>query len=216
MMQHAMTRSALILSLFAIATAGTLALTNRATLPRIACNAEDALRNSLAQVMPAERHDNALLADAITVTDKRLGRGEHQVWRARLDGKNSGAIIEAEAPDGYGGRIKLLVGVSANGTITGVRMVPPHNETPGLGDKIDIRKSGWMLGFEGRSLDNTADAQWAVRKDGGDFDSFTGATITPRAVVAQVYRALQFYREQQQALFDAAPAQSASTEDCHD
>src|SRR5690606_33294119 len=97
-----------------------------------------------------------------------------------------GAVLEAVAPDGYGGNIALLVGVTVDGTITGVRVVLPHNETPGLGDKIETRKSGWILGFNGRSLDNTDAQGWAVKKDGGEFDAFTGATITPRAVVGAV------------------------------
>ena len=215
MMQHAITRNSLILGLFAIATAGTLALTNEATLPRIECNQQQALASSLHQVMPADRADNNLLQDWITVTDPLLGSGEHRIYRARQDGKPNGAVLETVAAEGYGGRINLLVGVDMNGTITGVRVVPPHNETPGLGDKIEAKKSDWIKSFNGRSLNDPPAEKWAVRKDGGVFDSFTGATITPRAVVAQVQRALQYFAAHRSELFDQ-DAEAADMEQCHE
>ena len=215
MMQQAITRNSVILGLFAIATAGTLALTNEATLPKIECNRQQALASSLYQVMPAGMADNNLLQDWITVSDPLLGRGDHHVYRARQNNQPSGVVLEAVAPDGYGGRISLLVGVDMNGIITGVRVVPPHNETPGLGDKVELKKSDWILSFDGRALDNPADEGWAVKKDGGVFDSFTGATITPRAVVGQVHRALQFFSIHRDELFDR-PAEPADTEQCHE
>lgn len=201
MITQSITRNAVILGLFAIATAATLALTNQGTIDRIRCNKQAALENSLHEVMPAGRFDNDLLADVISVNDALLGRGEHHVYRARLQQQPAGAVIEATAPDGYGGALRLLVGVDAQGTITGVRLVPPHNETPGLGDKVELKKSPWVLSFDGKSLGQPNDTGWAVKKDGGDFDSFTGATITPRAVVAQVFRALQYYQQHRDSLF---------------
>lgn len=215
MMRQAITRNSVILGLFAIATAGTLALTNQATLPRIECNRQLALESSLHEVMPITMADNNLLQDWILVSDPLLGRGEHHVYRARLNGNASGVVLEAVAPDGYGGRLSLLVGVDMAGTVTGVRVVPPHNETPGLGDKIELKKSDWILSFNGTSLTDPEEAGWAVTKDGGAFDSFTGATITPRAVVAQVHRALQYFEQHKNELFEQS-AQAADLEQCHE
>lgn len=215
MIFRSVTHHALVLGLFAVATAATLALTNARTIDRIGCNRQLALEHSLKEVMPAARFDNDLLADRVTVVDPLLGRGEHHVWRARHDGTPSGAVLEATAPDGYGGSIAMLVGVDAGGTITGVRVVPPHNETPGLGDKVELAKSDWILGFEGHALGAPPAEEWAVKKDGGVFDSFTGATITPRAVVRQVKRALDYYQAHRDTLF-RTPADPVTTEVCHD
>lgn len=214
MIGKSISRNALILGLFAITTAATLALTNEGTLDTIRCNRQQALEHSLHEVMPPARADNDLLADRITVEDPLLGRGEHRIYRARQNHKAAGAVIEAVAPDGYGGAISLLVGVDENGTVTGVRVVPPHNETPGLGDRIELKKSDWIFGFNNRSLNNLEEEGWAVKKDGGVFDSFTGATITPRAVVHQVHRALQYYQANREAIFDA-PADKVTTESCN-
>ncbi|AFT71232.1 Electron transport complex, RnfABCDGE type, G subunit subfamily [Alloalcanivorax dieselolei B5] len=213
MIGQAITRNAVILGLFAIGTAATLALTNQATRQRVECNRQSALADALAQVMPPARHDNPLLDDSITVTDPLLGHGEHQLYRARLGGEASGAVLEAVAPDGYGGDIRLIVGVDHDGTILGVRVVPPHNETPGLGDNIEIRKSDWILGFNGASLEQPSTPGWAVKKDGGRFDSFTGATITPRAVVSAVHGALRYYQAHGDEVFKT-PAQAQTTESC--
>jgi electron transport complex protein RnfG len=214
MMLQSISKNAVILGLFAIATAATLALTNDGTLERIQCNKQHALESSLLEVMPQALFDNALLHDVIVIEDPSLGRKPQHLYRARLNGKPAGVVIEASAPDGYGGAISLLVGIDANGNITGVRVVPPHNETPGLGDKIELKKSPWVLSFNGKSLHNTPNESWAVKKDGGVFDSFTGATITPRAVVAQVQRALGYYQAHADTLF-ATPTQTATdTESC--
>jgi Na+-translocating ferredoxin:NAD+ oxidoreductase subunit G len=215
MIREAVTRNSLVLSLFAISTAAVLALTNAGTLERINCNRALALKGSLIEVMPAEQFDNALLADAIQVEDPLLGRGAHSVYRARLEGEPAGLVLQSNAEDGYGGTIRLLVGVTVNGVVTGVRVIPPHNETPGLGDAIDIRKSDWITRFNGRSLGNPGDSGWAVKKDGGVFDAFTGATITPRAVVGAVHRTLQYVAREQHTLFDL-PATADTLERCDD
>ena len=213
MMRYAITKNAVILSLFAISTAAALAITNELTIGKVECNKQAALMASLNEVMPHDRHDNDLLADRITVSDPLLGRNGHHIYRARQDGEPNGAVLEATAPDGYGGNIALIVGVDMQGKVQGVRVVPPHNETPGLGDKIETKKSGWIYGFNGLSLGNPADAGWAVKKDGGQFDSFTGATITPRAVVGAVYRALQYFDANREQLF-AADAEAVAAEVC--
>ncbi|MDF1724104.1 MAG: electron transport complex subunit RsxG [Alcanivorax sp.] len=213
MMRYAITKNAVILSLFAISTAAALAITNELTIGKVECNKQAALMASLNEVMPHDRHDNDLLADRITVSDPLLGRNGHHIYRARQDGEPNGAVLEATAPDGYGGNIALIIGVDMQGKVQGVRVVPPHNETPGLGDKIETKKSDWIYGFNGLSLGNPADAGWAVKKDGGQFDSFTGATITPRAVVGAVHRALQYFDANHTAVFEA-PSEAAPAETC--
>ena len=213
MMRYAITKNAVILSLFAISTAAALAITNELTIGKVECNKQAALMASLNEVMPHDRHDNDLLADRITVSDPLLGRNGHHIYRARQDGEPNGAVLEATAPDGCGGNIALIDGVDMQGKVQGVRVVPPHNETPGLGDKIETKKSGWIYRFNGLSLGNPADAGWAVKKDGGQFDSFTGATITPRAVVGAVHRALQYFDANQTAVFEA-PSEAAPAETC--
>ncbi|MAX54104.1 MAG: electron transport complex subunit RsxG [Alcanivoracaceae bacterium] len=213
MMRYAITKNAVILSLFAIGTAAALAITNALTIDQVQCNRQQALMTSLNEVMPHDQHDNDLLADRITRRDPLLGRSEHHIYRARLNGQPNGAVLEATAPDGYGGNIAVIIGINNSGTVQGVRVVPPHNETPGLGDNIETKKSDWIYSFNGRSLENPQASGWAVKKDGGEFDSFTGATITPRAVVGAVYRALQYFDANREQLF-AADAEAVAAEVC--
>jgi electron transport complex protein RnfG len=110
------------------------------------------------------------------------------------------------AKDGYSGDISLLVGIDFDGIIQGVRTIE-HKETPGLGDKVDHKKSPWIDSFIGKSLSNTPLDGWAVTKDGGVFDGFTGATITPRAVVNAVHQGLLYHQRQQSVLYNAPQEQ---------
>lgn len=154
--------------------------------------AED-VRQTLSQVLPDPLHDNELLDCRIAVPVDDSGGPAVEVFVATRDGHYAGAAFRWTAGGGYSGPIGLMLGVDPDGSVLGVRVVA-HAETPGLGDKIETSKSGWILAFAGRSLDNTADDRWKVRKDGGDFDQFAGATITPRAVVRGVAEALRFYQ----------------------
>jgi electron transport complex protein RnfG len=113
------------------------------------------------------------------------------------------AVLASIAPDGYAGTIKLLVGINYDGSIAGVRVVS-HKETPGLGDAIEAERSDWILGFNGHSLREPGEERWKVKKDGGIFDQFSGATITPRAIVAAVHNTLSYYQNNREALFAAA------------
>ena len=155
------------------------------------------------EVLPNRLYDNDLLQDVIMVTDTALlGREQAQkIYRARLGTQPSAIAIQTTAPRGYNGNINLIIGITRNGEITGVRIIA-HKETPGLGDDIHQDVSDWVLDFESHSNSNTSQMDWAVKRDGGQFDQFTGATISPRAVVEAVYKALQYYDEHRDTLFD--------------
>lgn len=202
-LRHAL-QAALALSLVALMATGLLAGIEALTRDRIAAAEREAELAALAAVLPASGFDNDPLADAIVVVAPGwLGTDAAQtVWRGRRDGAPSQLVLQAQAPRGYGGPIGLLVGTDAQAVVSGVR-VTFHRETPGLGDPIEARRSDWMDGFRGRSLADPVPAGWRVRRDGGEFDQFTGATITPRAVVAAVARTLAFVEAHGDAVFDA-------------
>lgn len=164
--------------------------------------AEDMLA-TLEQVLPSRWYDNDLLHDAKTIVDTgEHGLGETPVYLARKNGAVTAAAFKLSATGGYSGPITLMMGLSREGVVLGVRVIA-HAETPGLGDKIERNKSDWILSFEGRSLENTVRERWRVKKDGGDFDQFAGATITPRAVVGGVQAGLKFFQRHRDELISA-------------
>jgi len=201
-----MLRTAVILGLFAIIGTTLVALTFDNTADRIKESEREYLLRSLHALIPPDTHDNDLFADVLMVDDPNLtgGQGPVPVYRARKGDSNVAAAITAVAPDGYNGSIVLLVAVRVDGTLLGVRAVS-HKETPGLGDEIDAAKSDWIHGFDGRSLENPVKQKWKVKKDGGEFDQITGATITPRAVVKAVYNALRYYEHSGEKIFAPVP-----------
>ena len=203
MLGQSITRNSLLLALFAVGTTLLIAGTYLLTRDGIALQKRQAEEKALLQIIPRERHDNSMLDDTIPVGPEASGLGLHenkQIYIARQGSAVVAAIIPAIAPDGYTGEIELIVGVNNDGSVAGVRVLS-HRETPGLGDQVDIKKSDWVLGFSGHSLDNPEPGGWAVKKDKGVFDQFTGATITPRAVVAATLRALQFAQANRKTLF---------------
>jgi electron transport complex protein RnfG len=170
--------------------------------PYIEKNEREVLLNTLNAVLPANSYDNDILNDTIEFQDSALlgSRLPIKIYRARKHGKPVAAVLNVIAPDGYSGPIHLLVGINYDGLMNGVRVVK-HKETPGLGDAIEERRSDWIRSFDNRSLDNPASAAWKVKRDGGEFDQLTGATITPRAVVKAVHKALLFYQAQRESIF---------------
>ncbi|HIQ54027.1 electron transport complex subunit RsxG [Halopseudomonas pachastrellae] len=194
-------RNSVILGLFAVATVGMIAVTQQTTAERISEAQRRVQLSALNEIVPHDQHDNDLLTDSFSVQDRQYLSlsAPADAYRARQGERVSAVILPVVAPDGYSGRIDLLVGIRADGSIAGVRSVS-HRETPGLGDKIDAGKSQWILSFNGKSLSMPIPEQWAVKKDGGQFDQFTGATITPRAVVKAVYQALTYFDEHRTAL----------------
>lgn len=192
----------ILLSLFTVIGATLVAYTFENTKARIAANERAALLRNLHVLVPPDSHTNDLFRDVIEVQDPTLlGRRDPvQVYRARRNGEPVALVLTPEAPDGYSGAIRLLVGIDPEGTLIGVRVLS-HRETPGLGDAIEAERSDWILDFDGRSLGNPPAAQWRVRRDGGVFDQFTGATVTPRAVVNAVRKSLIYFDRHREDLF---------------
>ncbi|MCX7896515.1 MAG: electron transport complex subunit RsxG [Rhodocyclaceae bacterium] len=179
----------LSLGLVAMLCGSALVMGNQLTREAIRQAEAEDLAASLAQVLPAGFAENDLLADSVHISANHSP--PVTVYRARKAGLVTAAVFQTSAR-GYAGEILVLIGVDREGRLTGARVLK-HTETPGLGDKIEIGKSKWILSFTGKSLVNPPAARWAVKKDGGDFDQFAGATITPRAVVAAVKNGLEFF-----------------------
>ena len=190
-----------VLAGFALVAALLLGMADLVTRDVIQLRLEEDLKAKLEEVIPAELHDNDLLLDTITLpsADANLGAAETIVYLAKKAGEINGICFKFVAPDGYAGAISLVMGIDKNGEILGVRVIS-HTETPGLGDKIEISKSKWVLSFDGKSLENVGFEKWAVKKDNGIFDQFSGATITPRKVVLAIRRGLEFYKANQATL----------------
>jgi len=207
---RSMFRAAGLLAGFAVFGGLLVAITWESTEERIAENERAFLLRSLADVLPEGAYDNAVHEDFVTVTDAALlgTAAPVTVYRARLRNRPVGVVMTPVAPAGYSGPIRLLVGILADGTVSGVRVVA-HRETPGLGDKIEVERDDWILRFAGRSLGQPPRERWAVRRDDGAFDQFTGATITARAVVSAVRDALIYFEANRDALF-AAPTGAAA------
>jgi electron transport complex protein RnfG len=198
---RSMLKNSLVLGLFAIATVGLVAVLQQATAGRIANAEREAQVRALSEILPQGSYDNHLLDNSIQLDDPLLGNKSPQTaYIALKDGQPSAVILRATAPDGYSGAIHLLIGIQADGRLAGVRVLK-HRETPGLGDKIELAKSAWIRSFDGKSLSTPNTDGWAVKKDQGEFDQFAGATITPRAVVKAVHKALQYFDANQQQLF---------------
>lgn len=187
-------RAAGLLALAGILSVGLVSIVHDLARPQIEASERARRVAQLAAVLGPLRYDNDLLGDVVHVRDAELlGTDEAvPVHRARLGHRPVAVLLFVAAPDGYSGAIRLVVAVDPLGRVLGVQ-VSSHKETPGLGDRIEERKSDWIESFAGRSLGDPAEGGWRVRKDGGDFDQFTGATVTPRAVVRAVRNALVYF-----------------------
>lgn len=210
-MIKAISKNALALGLVAAACVAILSLVNQQTAPRIDQQRLASKLAILKDVLPQTDIGHSLLQDCVVVTDAELlGRETAQMlYRWRNNAELAAYIVETTAPDGYSGNIDLLVAISPDGTILGSRVLA-HKETPGLGDKVEARRSDWIFSFSGKTVTADNAAKWAVRKDGGEFDQFTGATITPRAVVKAVRNAALYV--QQHPELASLPANCPTTE----
>jgi electron transport complex protein RnfG len=202
-----MKKNGAILALFALACTSVVAITNAVTKDLIIEQEQTQLLKIINQLLPEDGHDNNIFQSCKFMTNETLlGTSEPQrIFTASKNNEVVGYAIEGIAPTGYNGNIKLVVGIDTIGKVTGVRILG-HNETPGLGDKVEYRKSNWLDDFVDQTLTDENSHTWAVTKDGGDFDSFTGATITPRAVVNSVKDILTFYQSEQFSGLQSAPS----------
>lgn len=199
--EHKPLALAILLGLMSLVGIGLVSLVFYSSKAKIQENQRLAILKNLQQVLPATLYDNDIVNDTIQVTDSQLGSAlPTSIYRARYQGKPVAVIIASSALDGYNGKIALLVAIKKEGLLAGVRVIS-HQETPGLGDKIEIDRSAWILSFEQQSLAQLNLSQWAVKRDGGHFDQFSGATITPRAVVNAVKNTLLYYQAHQSELF---------------
>ncbi|MFK5984711.1 MAG: electron transport complex subunit RsxG [Pseudomonadota bacterium] len=195
--------SAALLGFFGLVGTSMVLGVHSVTKKQIEQNIKASLLQSLNNIIPSTTYNNNLLASTLQIpAHYMLGKKTRPttIYQAWMDKTPIAIAFDIIAPDGYSGKIKLLVAIKKNGEVSGVRVVS-HKETPGLGDKIEIKRSDWITSFNGKSLTNTDKKNWKVKKDGGEFDQFTGATITPRAIVKAVYKALQFYEINQKELF---------------
>lgn len=199
--RNAIVPSATLALIAALLTIGLVAIAN-ITRDRIARNQQAWIKQHLDRLVSPQSYDNDPLTDTLQVTSPDLLGTANPVtaYRMRKAGAPVAVAIRSIAPDGYRGPLELLVVIAPDGKLIGVRVIR-HNETPGLGDAFENRDKDWLKRFSGQSLTNPPQQRWTVRRDGGDFDAFTGATITPRAIVKAVRRTLEFYRGNQEMLF---------------
>ena len=205
-------RTALTLIAFTVLGTGLLAYTFDITKDKIAQSEEQSKLALINQALPNALYDNAIVNDVVMLPPTpELGTTRPAAaYRARLNGAPAALVLEAIAPDGYSGKITLLIAIRANGELTGVRVVA-HKETPGLGDYIDAAKGDWIKQFDHASLTQPDSKAWKVKKDGGRFDYMTGATITPRAVVKAVHKALLYYEQHGSEIFARPISSKEST-----
>lgn len=203
-------RSAVALTVAAILAVGLVAVVNDRARPQIEASRRAEQLRQLTAILGDVAYDNDPLTDTLLVRDlEHLGSDEPlAVHRVRRNGEPIAILLNAVAPDGYSGALRLLVAIDAQGGLVGVRVLE-HHETPGLGDFVEERRTPWIHQFDGRSLDAPPPARWQVRKDGGDFDQYTGATITSRAVTHAVRNALTYFARHRAELLAAPPPPGA-------
>ena len=199
-MKKAVQKNALILGAFAIACTAVVGLVDLITKDKIAIQQQQYLLKTLNEIIAKETYDNNLYQSCISFTD--INGKPQKRYLATQNGSPVAVALTATAPDGYNGNIFLIVGINTNNSVSGVRVIN-HKETPGLGDKIELRKSQWITSFSGKNLDGENDSRWKVTKDGGMFDQFTGATITPRAVVKAVKDSVIYFEKNNQKLLSS-------------
>lgn len=205
-MQQSIIKNAVILGLFAALTVAVVAFIQQSTKDLVAEQQRLAKMAALAQILPPGSYDNQLLDSQLELEHQLLGNKTAQAYVATMNQQPAAIILQVSTHEGYSGSIDLLVGILADGSLSGVRILE-HKETPGLGDKIELSKSDWVLSFNGKSLTNPQESGWGVKKDRGEFDQFAGATITPRAVVKAVQHSLLYFDQHRQQLFSASANQ---------
>jgi electron transport complex protein RnfG len=193
-----------ILAIFAIVCTAIVGLVNELTKDEIQAQEQLQLLNTLHSIIEPSRYNNDITQDCVSLSSALLGNSTNDkkiqtAYIARQDNQAIAIAMTSTAPDGYNGNIELIIAVNMDGSVSGVRVLK-HQETPGLGDKVELRKSNWINTFTGKKLLSEKDTRWAVTKDNGIFDQFTGATITPRAVVKAVRKTLLYFKDNKNSL----------------
>lgn len=199
-----MKKNSQILAIFAIACTAIVGLVNELTSDKIKSQEQLQLLNTFHSIIEPSRYNNDITQDCVNLNSTLLGntandKKMHTAYIARQDNNPVAIAMTSTAPDGYNGNIELIIAINMDETVSGVRVLK-HQETPGLGDKVEIRKSDWITSFTDKKLLSENDSRWAVTKDNGMFDQFTGATITPRAVVKAVRKTLLYFKDNKHSL----------------
>lgn len=199
-----MQKNSQILAIFAIVCTAIVGLVNELTKDKIKAQEQLQLLNTLHSIIEPSRYNNDITQDCVSLSSPLLGNSindkeTHTAYIARQDNQAVAIAMTSTAPDGYNGNIELIIALNMDNSVSGVRVLK-HQETPGLGDKVELRKSNWINGFTGKKLQSEQDSRWAVMKDNGMFDQFTGATITPRAVVKAVKKSLLYFKDNKHSL----------------
>ena len=197
-------KSGVTLAAIAAICTALVAFTFELTDDRIAANQQSWLEQSLQPALGDVTFDSGISESRLTIPapHELPGSDDATIYRVYLDDKPAAALFVVSARDGYSGAIRLLVGIDAQGAVTGIHVLE-HRETPGLGDLVESGKSDWALQFRGRSLGNPIAAGWAIRRDGGEFDQLTGASVTPRAIVKAVRETLEYFNANNAEIFAA-------------
>jgi len=197
----AIQKNSQVLALFAIACTAIVGLINELTKDQIKAQAQQQLLKTLHSIIEPKRYNNDITKECVNF---RLDDQKNDIIQTAYIARNADNVIAvamtATATNGYNGNIDLIVAINnIDDSISGVRVLR-HKETPGLGDKIELRKSDWILSFSGKKVLSDHDSRWAVTKDNGMFDQFTGATITPRAVVQVIEKTVLYFQQHKQEL----------------
>ncbi|WP_426356838.1 electron transport complex subunit RsxG [Pseudocolwellia sp. HL-MZ19] len=207
-MRKAIQKNANVLAIFAIVCTAVVGIVHSLTKEEIELQKQKQLLDRLSQVIDPSTYNNQIIEDCIMIPHSTTEAGEeinsqtaHAAYIASFNETPVAIAITTTAPDGYNGNIDIIVGITTHGVVSGVRVLE-HKETPGLGDKIELERNPWITSFASKKIIATPDPRWNVAKDGGMFDQFTGATITPRAVVKAVHTTLVFFNENKDNLFN--------------
>jgi electron transport complex protein RnfG len=202
MKTRAALRAGATLGLIGALCAALVAATYHSTRDRIAANNKALLEKSLEPALAGVFYDGSVSESRLVIEPPHElpGRAPAVVYRVYSGQDPVAALIIVTARDGYSGPIRILIGIEADGEVTGLRILE-HRETPGLGDKIELARSDWVRQFEGRSLQDPAPARWAIRADGGDFDQLTGASVTPRAIIKAMRDTLLYFETHREDIF---------------
>ena len=199
-MRKAIQKNANVLATFAIVCTAIVGTVHLLTKDKIEQQKQQQLLDRLSQVIDPTSYNNEIIKDCTMVNIGPTAQA-HAAYIASYNDLPVAIAITATAPDGYNGNIDVIVGITTAGVVSGVRVLS-HNETPGLGDKIELDRNSWITSFNGKKINGNPDSRWKVAKDGGMFDQFTGATITPRAVVKVVHNTVVYFNENKEALFN--------------